>query len=338
MTKPEVRRSYRLPRSLMLLFEGVAGSGKTMSISAIWRVMYEEMSKVTGVPIEDLPPRVFTLRLSRILNSLLGQSDKNIERFFSEVEQLASEPYVTPDGRVVQLPVFVVLEEIDGLATQRGRDFSGIHDRILTTVLQLLDPSRAALRDKLILFVGTTNEAQQVDAAFLRRIGGTVVRFGRLKRRAFSAVLRKRLGGLRIVHGGENLTNAERELMLEADLSSWLYSPNGSDPGVVELSFVGSSSPQIRYRRDFLNGALVDRAVTQACTEAAESEERGGDGHPGLSLALLSKAFDYQIRSVADQLSEHNVQRFLDLPDAVRVASVRRLPQSEQTPFQLQHS
>ncbi len=337
MTNPDLRRDYRLPRSLMLLFTGVAGSGKTMSIQAIWRIMYEVMSDVTGVPIEDLPPRVFVLRLSELLNSLLGQSDKNVARFFSEVEQLAAEPFVLPDGREIVLPVLTVMEEIDGLATQRGRDYSGIHDRILTTVLQLLDPSRAALRDKLIVFIGTTNEAQHVDAAFIRRIGGTVVNFGRLKRRAFSAVLRTRLAGVRIAHGDEFDSRDERERALQSDLTAWLYSPNGSDCGVVELSFVGSSSPEIRYRRDFLNGALVDRAVKQACTEAADAEHRGEGGRPGLSLALLSRAFDHQIRSVADQLHEHNIQRFLDLPDAVRVASVRRLPQPDQTLHELQH-
>ncbi len=163
-----------------------------------------------------------------------------------------------------------------------------------------------------------------------------MVRFGRLKRRAFTSVLRKRLAGLRIAHGDESLSEPERERLLESDLSAWLYSPNGSDPGVVELSFTGSSSSQVRHRRDFLNGALVDRAVTEACNEAAEAEERGDGGRPGLSLALLSKAFDRQIRSVADQVNEHNIHRFLDVPDGVRVAGVRRLPQSGQTPLQLQ--
>jgi hypothetical protein len=39
------------------------------------------------------------------------------------------------------------------------------------------------------------------------------------------------------------------------------------------------------------------------------------------------KAFDRQFRTLADQVNERNAGHYLELPDAVRVASVRRIPQ-----------
>lgn len=332
MTQPDLRRRYRLRRCVMKLLSGVSGSGKTLAVQAVWRRMYEVMSEVTGVPIDKLPPRVFRLRMSEVLSMWLGESDKNLSRFFSEVEQLAAERFTGADGKEYQLPVLAILEEVDGLAQARGHD--PIHDRILTTVLQCLDTTRVDLKDKLIIYLGTTNEPQQVDRAFFRRIGGSVEHFGRLNRPGFVAVLQKHLHGLPLAsNNGHSPEEIERQLV--ADLSAWLFSPNGSDRGLVELGFAGSSHPDIRYRRDFLTGALIDRAVQQAAGEASRQEELGLTA-PGLSLEQLLQALDQQIRTVVDQLNEHNVNHYLDVPDAVRVASVRRLPQPAAFPFVLQ--
>lgn len=332
MTRPELRRAYKLRRCNMQLFAGVPGSGKTLAVNALWRRIYEIMSEVTGVPLDDLPPRVFTLQMSQILSPWVGVSDSNLARFFSEVEQMASEPFLCPDGREIHLPVIAVLEEIDGIAAQRGQN--PIYDRILTTALQRLDSTRAELKDKLILYIGTTNEAQHVDPAFLRRIGGKVEQFNRLKRRAFVAILEKHLANLPIAHE-EDRPQKEKERELVSGLTAWLYSPNGSDEGLVELTFAGSPQPERRFRRDFLTGALIDRAVHQAAVKASDAEHRGAS-HPGVDRDHLVEAFDDQIRAVADQLSTHNVHKFLNVPDAARVASVRRLPQASLTPMQLQ--
>lgn len=337
MTRPEIGRAYGLPRSVTHLLAGVAGSGKTLAVLAIWTAMYELMSEVTGVPVGELPPRVFKFRASSILNYLLGESDKNLDRFFDEIEQLAAEPFVLPDGSEILLPVLVVLEELDGVALQRGRDQNEIFDRLLTTLLQRLDPIRPQLCEGMIVFLGTSNEAQQLDAAVMRRIGGTVHRFGRLGRRGFTAVLDKQLRGRPLAYGNGNLTAADRERAVASDLTAWLFSPNGSDEGVVELSFVGASNAEKRFRRDFLTGALVNRAVQQACREAAKVEAANGEARGGVTLDQLARALDQQIRSVAGQVNEHNVSRFLDLPDAARVASIRRLAQPTGNLIELQN-
>jgi hypothetical protein len=335
LSNPDLRRRYQLPRCVMKLLSGVSGSGKTLAVQAIWRRMYEIVSEITGTPIEQLPPRVFHLRISQVLSMWLGESDKNLDRFFAEVEQLADEPFVAPDGTRYQLPVLAILEEIDGLARARGQE--PIYDRILTTALQRLDPTREELKDRFIIYIGTTNEAQQVDRAFLRRIGGTVEQFTRLTRRgAFMAVLQKHLRGLPLC-SDNGCAPAELERKFVSDLTAWLFSPNASERGVVELTCAGSTTPQVRHRRDFLTGALVDRAVQQAAREACEAEHLGLGG-PGVSFELLVRAFDDQVRSLVEQLNEHNARDYTDVPDGVRVATVRRIAQPAHLPVELQRT
>ena len=94
-----------------------------------------------------------------------------------------------------RLPVIVIMEELDGIARRRGLDQDGIYDRIQTTLLQRLDhTSNPALRDSLIVIFATTNVPHLLDPAWIRRVGGRTYTFGRLRRRAFAAVLDKQLG------------------------------------------------------------------------------------------------------------------------------------------------
>ena len=331
MLQPELLRRYRLRRCQMRLLTGVSGSGKSLSIRGLWRALYEIMAEVTGAPMAELPPRVMRLRTAMALSKWFGESEKLLDRFFQEVEQLADEPFVGPDGREHKLPVLAILEEVDGIARARGHD--AIYDRVLTTILELLDPGRPELADRLIVFIATTNVARQIDMAFLRRIGGEVERFGRLRRGAFAAVLRKHLAGRPFA---SNNGSSQDELLRRAcrDLQAWFFSPNGPDRGYVELTYAGSPSPDVRRGRDFLTGGLVDRAVQQAAAVACRAESAGAE-RPGLTTALLLEAFEDQIRSIVDRLDERNAENYLQLPDGAHVASVRRLPRPAVPAFEL---
>jgi ATP-dependent 26S proteasome regulatory subunit len=324
LTRPELRRALRLKRCSTRILTGTTGSGKSLAIRAVWRRMYEIMSEATGVPIEQLPPRVFRCEPSQLLSKWLGESDQNIARFFTEVEQCAAEPYTTPDGRTVILPVLVIIEEADGLAQERGHE--SIHDRLLTTLLQRLDPSRPEWKERPIVVLASTNEPGRVDRAFLRRIGGKVVRFGRLDKRAFVSVLLKHLDGRPLERrNGHAQPAPAREVA--ADLAAWMFAPNANDASLVELLYAGSTTPDVRSRRHFLTGALVASAVDAAAEAAAEAHLHAASDVPIITLAQLMRAFDDQIRALVDLLDEHNARHYLDLPDGVRVATVRRLPQ-----------
>jgi ATP-dependent 26S proteasome regulatory subunit len=322
MTDPARRRSYRLPRCMTWLLTGVSGSGKTFAIQALWRELYEQMSECTGIPLDALPPRVVRLAPSQILSEWLGRSDKNLARFFDDVERLATERVRTPDGREVELPVLAILEEVDGLARRRGGD--QVYDRILTTALQKLDLSRPGLRDRLVVFVATTNVADQVDPAFLRRAGGQVEHFGRLSRRAFVSVLDKHLVERPIERNGsgEDVLAARRAVV--GTVTATLFGGSDEAPGLVEVGLAGAPNPLVKRGRDFLTASIVERAVSESAERCCE------DDRPIDASAVVS-AFERQIGAIVDQLSPANVHEYVDLPDGQRAATVRRIPRPRLT-------
>ncbi|HEX6813628.1 MAG TPA: ATP-binding protein [Planctomycetota bacterium] len=321
LTAPEVARRYGLRRSRMMLLVGVSGSGKTLHIQALQRELYELMAATTGLPIDQLPPRVVRLRSSDLLSKWFGESEQRIARAFDEIEALAAEPVPDARGLPRELPVLVVIEEADGLGRQRGSASSDVHDRVQTTLLQRLDTTTQKLRDRLVVFVFSTNVPQLMDAAFLRRAGGQTIRFGRLGRRSFSAVLDKCTARLPFAagDGGEALV---RETALER-VTAWMFAPDAE--AVVELHAVGSATPTRRHARDFLTGALVDRAVQEAAARAARNEAEGRNA-TGLDAQQLMTALWSQIQATVDQLRPENVADHVNLPDGVRIASVRRIP------------
>jgi ATP-dependent 26S proteasome regulatory subunit len=331
MLTPELGRRYRLRRAVMKMLTGVSGSGKTLCIQGFWRRLYELMAEVTGASLDQLPRRVLRLRMAQVLSKWLGDSDKQLDRFFDEVEEIADKTFTAPNGEEFELPVLVICEEADGLARTRGEE--AIYDRIQTTLLQRLDTTCQKVGDKLVIFLFTTNVPHLVDPAFLRRAGGTTERFGRLTKRSFQSVLTKHLRGLPLAGANGDADGARREVI--AEVSAWFFSPNGSDAGQVELLYAGSTTPDVKYRRDFLTGALVDRAVQQAAAEACRAERLGVE-EPGVTANLLIRTFDRQVRSIVEQLHRDNVANYVTLPEGARVANVRRLEQPTVLPFELE--
>jgi ATP-dependent 26S proteasome regulatory subunit len=334
MLDPGRRRRYGLRRCATFLLTGTSGSGKTLCVSACIRTAYEVMAEATGIEIDRLPPRVIRLRASKLLSEWLGRSDKNADRLVDEIVELADTPLSLPDGRSVELPVLVVLEEFDGVARRRGLDHDGVHDRIQTTLLQRLDhTTNRALRERLIFIFATTNVPGLIDPAWLRRVGGQVIHFGRLRRGGFLSVLEKHLRGRPLAGGAAQVA---------ADVAASLYSANGSDRPLVEVQLAGTSAPRLVHRRDFLTGSIVDRAVQQAAEEACRAEEAGdssgagGGGGSGITARLLLGAIGAQVEALARSLTPANVAEFCDLPEGMRVANVRRLEQPAVAAWELE--
>jgi len=332
MQRPEIGAAYRVRVAQTKLLHGVSGSGKTLSICAFWRRMYEVMSEVTGIPVEELPPRVLRLRTSEIYSKWFGDSEKRLARFFDEVEQIADQPIVGRDGTAHRAPVLAICEEFDALARARGTG-EPIGERVQATALERLDVNNPRLRDRLVIVLATTNFPGLVDTALARRVGGTTERFGQLNRRGFVAVLEKHLRGLKFRADLGDQEQAERRVLYR--VADWLFSQNGHDPGQVEITYVGSTTPDVRYRRDLMTGALVDRAVQEAAREACRHEFHGGD-EPGVTAETIVESIHRQIRSTVDQLNPHNVHNYLTIPDGARVGTVRRLDQPSVLPFDLE--
>jgi SpoVK/Ycf46/Vps4 family AAA+-type ATPase len=246
-----------------------------------------------------------------------------IDKFYEEVERIASENINGRDGRQYVAPTLVICEEADALGRARGND--GVHDRVQNTLLERMDLSRACFRENLVLFICSTNLPQAIDGAFMRRAAGISVAFGRLSRRGCCAVLDKHLRDIP-VHQNGDATQAAARRRLKNEVISWLFSPHGEDKGVVEITLAGATQPEVRHRRDMITGAIVQRAVQQAGSEACYSPN-SQVGAAGITATQLITAFDRQIRAICEQLHVGNVNQYVTLPDGARVANVRRMPQ-----------
>jgi hypothetical protein len=124
------------------------------------------------------------------------------------------------------------------------------------------------------------------------------------------------------VTNGAGAETARRRVI--AEVTAALYGPPHADSVQVELNYAGSPSWVARYRRDFLTASIVDRAVQAAAGSASLAEYRAETDVPGLTSEHLLAALDEQVQGIVDSLHESNVKDYLDLPDGVRVAALRR--------------
>src|SRR5437762_2238547 len=183
-------------------------------------------------------------------------------------------------------------------------DLDAIYDRIQSNLSTRLDTTSQKLRNQLIIALFSSNTPWLLDSAMSRRLGQTVEMFGRLRRRSFCEVLRKRLGGLPI-ESNNGCTSEQLEAQLAQRITTWAYCRNGEDRGVVELSYVGDATADLRRISDFMTPALVDRAVQQAASRACRDELK-------LSDDLLAECIEEQVRWIADRLRPSNAAEHLD--------------------------
>ena len=121
------------------LFYGKPGTGKTESVKQISRILGRDL---------------YSVNFSSLIDSKLGQSQKNLHELFSEMNQL-----VHPDKLVI------LFDEIDALVLDRTNE----HDvremgRLTSSFLKELD----RLNQNLLL-IATTNLYAHLDSALLRR-------------------------------------------------------------------------------------------------------------------------------------------------------------------------
>lgn len=319
MTKPQLRRKYGLRPLMTQLYEGPPGGGKTLSLKAVHRGMYDIIKELTGLNESEIGRRVLKMKASQMLSMWLGESDKAFERFFDETAEVARKP-VKVGKKERTLPTFVIIEELDSMFRQRSGSSHDPVERIMTTALQRLDPINEELSRGIICIIGTTNEPGLVDRAFLRRIGGKTVRFGMLTMSSFPKVLEKHLSKLPVASTNGTSQHDLRAKMVE-ELTGLFFSKDNKP--IVEITLHKRPDTVVKYRRDFFSGALVDRAVQEAAGMALKAEMDGnGDG---IEVKQLGLAFQNQIKSTVDQLSEQNAHKYVDLPDGEHVEKVKRV-------------
>lgn len=126
------------------LFEGPAGTGKTESVKQIARILDREL---------------FIVQFSNIVDSKLGQTAKNLDRLFNEINELRN-----PSKAII------LFDEIDTIAIDRinSNDLREM-GRATSTILKGLDN----LNENVVL-IATTNLYSAFDKALIRRFDSVI--------------------------------------------------------------------------------------------------------------------------------------------------------------------
>lgn len=320
---PHLMEQFDFRPRCSVFLSGPSGTGKTLTISAFLYESHRLMADFAGR--EAVGSRVIRVKSSDLLSHLFGVTDQNIDALFDDILALAQES-IEVDGRKIILPIVVIMEEAEALAKRRG-DFDGaIYDRVIGMLLQRLDDPTDSLANVPLFWITTSNRAEIMDSAMWRRLAGVRAEFRRLDRDGVAAVLQKKLKP-KFPYASHNGTpQAELRTQTIDRILASLYSPQGEDAGQLELT-LRDGQKLTKHRRDFLTGAVVERAVSLAIESAAGAAVENGGQTDGLSAERLIEALRHVIDGELANVTPHNAGDYLDLPEHTQVASVRHLRQ-----------
>jgi len=127
--------NVRLPKGILIW--GPPGTGKTLLAKAVANECGVNFISVKG---------------PEILSKWLGESEKKIRELFRKARQAA--------------PCIIFIDELDALATERGRSMgSDVYDRVTSQLLTELDGIESL---QGVIVIGATNKKDLVDEALLR--------------------------------------------------------------------------------------------------------------------------------------------------------------------------
>lgn len=124
-------------RGVTALFFGQSGTGKTMAALAI---------------AKRLNIQILRLDLSRVISKYIGDTEKNIDRVFTDAERSGAA---------------MLIDEADAILSKRSSEIKDSHDRHAAIQIGFLLQRMEAFRGLAIL---TSNMKQSIDSAFLRRL------------------------------------------------------------------------------------------------------------------------------------------------------------------------
>ena len=144
------------------LFQGAPGTGKTAAVKQLAHILNRE---------------IYMVDFSALVDSKLGQTQKNLTELFKEINQ-----FMQPEK------VLVLFDEIDAIALDRtnANDLREM-GRVTSTLLKCFDQ----LNENIVL-VATTNLYKHFDKAIIRRFD-SVIDFNRYSRDDLLAIAEKML-------------------------------------------------------------------------------------------------------------------------------------------------
>ncbi|SDM40663.1 transitional endoplasmic reticulum ATPase [Halogranum gelatinilyticum] len=135
---PEVFQQMDMEAAKGVLLYGPPGTGKTLLAKAVANESESNFISIKG---------------PELLNKFVGESEKGVREVFKKARENA--------------PTVVFFDEIDSIATERGRNSgdSGVSERVVSQLLTELD-GLESLED--VVVIATTNRPDLIDSALLR--------------------------------------------------------------------------------------------------------------------------------------------------------------------------
>ena len=136
MDHPEWIEQMRPKESASYLLVGPTGTGKTLHIKCLARLLMDYIEELTGERVSPL----IMVDTSTFFSPLFGQTEINIKAFFRKLRKIGRRMLRTHDGREFPQPWLLVLEECESLFRSRG-EFGGsshLFDRPLGLLLSEL--------------------------------------------------------------------------------------------------------------------------------------------------------------------------------------------------------
>lgn len=140
-----------------ILLYGPPGTGKTLLAKAIVGEINKDNTSVYYL--------LFNLSADGVRGRYEGDTEKNIEKIFSDAQRAADEKKKEPENANKKVKSLLFLDEIEALAKSRAED-GGSSERSVTTLLQQMDGLKSS-SDVVVL--AATNYPWSLDSAFLRR-------------------------------------------------------------------------------------------------------------------------------------------------------------------------
>jgi SpoVK/Ycf46/Vps4 family AAA+-type ATPase len=232
---PEVIGQYKKKPSntIQILLYGPPGTGKTMFAEAIANELDMSMHRCSA---------------GEIIGSLLGESTRNMRAYMEGITQ-------DPSDRILAF-----VDEFDALAGVRSGTPSGADgemNRVVNELLQSIDAMVKSNKDRIIVFVTTTNLPWSIDSAITRgKRLDTQIYVGLPDKPARRMLVKKGLGG------------GVPPLASDIDLDSFADTLKGySAADISTLCDKISDEPLFRHYHTGENSCVTNQDIRKVCAK-----------------------------------------------------------------------
>lgn len=284
LVDPDGAKLYGIRGKRAILLHGQPGVGKTL------------LSRVCAAQIKRLTGRrcVFAVvRPGEWLNPYVGTTEANIRNTFAALRKAAGN-----DTAVL------FLDEVESIASRRGRAEGHHDDKFLATLLAEID----GFSDRgNIAVIAATNRKDLLDSAAVDRLCGTDIEVKRPDRHGAREIFGIHLSAQLYYHSNGIAPEDTRDEMIDRAVSR-LYDPN-ADNDVCRIQCRDGSGRTVNAA-ELVSGRIIEQICTNACDHAFERHSAGAG--EGLRVADIDHAVSETLTSMRSLITVRNVHAYLD--------------------------